>query len=77
MTSLPGKDLARRAPARGGAPGCLTVGEPEVIVRVRNLAQLMILVPYQLGFQTADGDMVVMGRPPAPESCARPSRLRG
>jgi hypothetical protein len=60
MTSPPGNDLARRAPA----PGIVPASEPEVIVRVRDPAQLVILVPYQLGFQPATGDMVVMGTVP-------------
>jgi hypothetical protein len=64
MTSLPGNDLARRTPAPGAAPGIVSASEPEVIVRVKDPAQLMVLVPYQLGFQPAAGDMVVMGTVP-------------
>jgi hypothetical protein len=60
----PDNDLARRAAAAGRASGGVTGSEPARIVTVRNSAQLINLVPYQLGFQPASGDIVVMGTAP-------------
>jgi hypothetical protein len=57
-------DLARRTPATGDAAGCVTGSEPKRTVSVRDPAQLINLVPYQLGFQPADGDIVVLGTAP-------------
>jgi hypothetical protein len=65
-----GTDLARRAPAAGGAAGCVTGSEPKRTVSVREPAQLINLVPYQLGFQPADGDIVVLGTAP-PSNCVQ------
>src|SRR3954468_16673152 len=53
-------DLARRTPATGDAAGCVTGRQPKRTVSVRDPAQLINLVPYQLGFQPADGDIVVL-----------------
>lgn len=60
----PGEDLARRVPVAGDAAGCVTGSEPKRTVSVRGPAQLISLVPYQLGFRPADGDIVVMGTAP-------------
>jgi hypothetical protein len=59
-----GEGLASRVPAAGVAAGCVTGGEPKRTVSVKSAAQLINLVPYQLGFQPADGDIVVMGTAP-------------
>ena len=57
----PGVHLASRVPAAGDAPGRISVSEPKRVVAVKNLAQLVTLVPCLLGFQPSDGDMVAMG----------------
>ena len=60
----PGLDLANRAPVTGDAPGRIPVSEPKQVVAVTNLAQLVTLVPYLLGFRPSSGDMVAMGMVP-------------
>jgi hypothetical protein len=59
MTSHPlSTDLARRAAATGGASGQLPV------VPVKGPAQVISLVPWLLGFQPGNADLVIIGTAP-------------
>jgi hypothetical protein len=59
-----GKALATRIPATGDAPECAPADGPKQVVRVSGAAQMINLVPYQLGFRPASGDMVAVGTMP-------------
>ena len=54
----PSTDLARRAAATGGASGQLPV------VPVKGPAQVISLVPWLLGFQPGNADLVIIGTAP-------------
>src|SRR3954447_5162644 len=65
MTSLPGKDLAKSTPVTGDAPRRVTGSDPEVpVVPVKGPAQVISLVPWLLGFQPGNADLVVIGTAP-------------
>jgi Domain of unknown function (DUF4192) len=64
VANQPSGDTATRGPATAGIPACLQPSEPKRVVAVKNLAQLVNLAPYLLGFQPSSGDIVAMGTVP-------------
>jgi hypothetical protein len=65
MTSPPGKDLAKGAPVTGDAPRRVTGSDPGLpVVPVKGPAQVISLVPWLLGFQPGNADLVVIGTAP-------------
>jgi hypothetical protein len=65
MTSPPGKDLAKSTPVTGDTPRRVTGSDPEIpVVPVKGPAQVISLVPWLLGFQPGNADLVVIGTAP-------------
>jgi hypothetical protein len=65
MTSAPGKDLAKTTPVTGDAPRRVTDSSPGLpVVPVKGPAQVISLVPWLLGFQPGNADLVVIGTAP-------------